>query len=120
MRRRERLSNPGTQVRTTGITQPLDRRRSGNRRANQVPKGRDQNGIQVIRLGPRQHVTCRFLSQSHVNPAESLQEINDEARFHAPIVPPQTLVRCVLRIAGQGFDQSRRGPSEVTPSAGSP
>ena len=23
------------------------------------------------------------------------------------------LSRCVLRIAGQGFDQSRRGPSEV-------
>ena len=47
----QRFSNPGTQVRKTGITQPLDRRLSGNPRANQVPHGRDQNGIQCYKSG---------------------------------------------------------------------
>ena len=86
--RHQRFGNPGAQVLKTGIMQPLNGRLAGHRRASQVPHRRDQNGVQVIRLAPRQHVTCRFLGQSRINPAESVQEFNDEARFHAPILPP--------------------------------
>ena len=117
MRRRQRFGNPGAQVRKTGVPQPLDRWLLRNRRSNQVPHGRDQNGIHGIGLGPRQHVTGRILGQSLLNPAERLQKINDETGFHAPILPPWPLSRCTLRIAWQGFDQGRRGPSEVAFSA---